>query len=97
MSGSRSIAAPGPIAIVLFVADVELRRSIGELSQIKELPVLTIGDGKGFAQANGIIEFYVAGRADALRHQRGCGSALGLRLSSRLLGLATIIRDGPVQ
>jgi hypothetical protein len=82
---------------LLFVADVELRRSIGGLSQIKEMPVLTIGDGKGFAQANGIIEFYVAeGRmrftinVDAAQRSR-------LRLSSRLLGLATIVRDGPVR
>ena len=86
-----------PYCHLLFVADAELRRSIGGLSQIKEMPVLTIGDGKGFAQANGIIEFYVAdGRmrftinVDAVQRSR-------LRLSSRLLGLATIIRDGPVQ
>jgi hypothetical protein len=82
---------------VLFVADVATRRSADGLGAVKALPVLTVSDGKGFAQAGGIIELYVEGgrmrfliNMDAVERSR-------LHLSSRLLGLATVLRNGHIQ
>lgn len=82
---------------LLFIAGAEIRRSTGGLDDIKSLPVLSVSDADGFAQADGVIQLYLeAGRmrfainVDATEHS-------GLRLSSRLLGLAKIIRTPHVQ
>jgi hypothetical protein len=82
---------------LLFIADAETRRSADALSVLRKLPVLTVSDGKGFAQTSGIVELYAdAGRmrfainVDAVERS-------GLRLSSRLLGLASVVRNGHVQ
>ena len=67
------------------------------LDGIKTLPVLTVSDRRGFSEWGGIIEMYIeSGRmrfavnVDAAEHS-------GLRLSSRLLGLAKVIRNGHAQ
>ncbi|MES1254565.1 MAG: YfiR family protein [Acidobacteriota bacterium] len=82
---------------VLFVADLVTRQSADGLGAVKALPVLTVSDGKGFAQAGGIIELFVEGgrmrfviNVDAVERSR-------LHISSRLLGLATIFRNGHIQ
>ena len=80
---------------VLFVASAEAQRSAGGLAAIKMLPVLTVSDGKDFAQAAGIIEVYVEGGRMRFAINVDAADRSGLRLSSRLLGLAKIIRNGP--
>lgn len=82
---------------LLFIADAETRRSAEGLSVIRRMPILTVSDGKGFAQAGGLIELYVeAGRMRfAINVDAVEGS--GLRLSSRLLGLARLVRNGHVR
>ena len=77
---------------LLFIADAETRRLAAPLGTVKAQPVLTVSDGNGFAQAAGIIELYVengrmhfAINVEALDRSR-------LRLSSRLLGLAKIVK-----
>ncbi len=82
---------------LLFIADAETRRSAGGLGAIKTLPVLTVSDGKGFSQTAGIIELYVEG--DRMRFAINVDAAerSGLRLSSRLLGLAKVVRNGHLQ
>ena len=82
---------------LLFIADAEARRSAGGLGAIRTLPVLTVSDGKGFSQAGGIIELYVEGGRMRFAINVDAAERSGLRLSSRLLGLAKIIRDGHVQ
>ena len=64
---------------------------------IKTLPVLTVSDGKGFSQAGGIIELYVEGGRMRFAINVDAAERSGLRLSSRLLGLAKVVRDGHVQ
>jgi len=78
---------------LLYIAAGETTRAADGLGVLKALPVLTISDRKGFAQSGGIVELYVetarlrfAINVDALERS-------GLRLSSRLLGLAKIVRD----
>jgi hypothetical protein len=80
---------------VLFVASAETQRSAGGLAAIKMLPVLTVSDGKDFAQAAGIIELYIEGGRMRFAINIDAADRSGLRLSSRLLGLAKIIRNGP--
>ena len=82
---------------LLFIADVETRRSAGGLNELKMLPVLTVSDGKGFAQAGGIIELYLEDTKIRFVINVDAGERSGLRLSSRLLLLAKVIRDRNVQ
>jgi hypothetical protein len=90
---SHQEAAQWRACHLLFIADGEVRRSAAGLESLKSLPVLTISDGKDFAQTAGIIELFVeAGRMRfAINLDSAEGS--GLHLSSRLLGLAKIIRS----
>lgn len=78
---------------VLFIADSEARRSVNELLLIRTAPVLTVSDRPGFARTSGLVELYLEGgrmrfsvNVDALERS-------GLQLSSRVLGLARVIRD----
>ena len=84
-----------PACHLLFIAEPETRRSTAGLEAIKTLPVLTVSDGKDFSQADGIVELYV--ESGRMRFAINVDSAdrSGLRLSSRLLGLAKIIRNHP--
>ncbi len=82
---------------LLFIADAETRRSAGGLDGIKTLPVLTVSDGKGFSRAGGIIELYVEGGRMRFAINVDAAERSGLRLSSRLLGLARIVRNDHVQ
>ncbi len=98
--GGHAVAMMRPIVTsawsachVLFIADTEVRRSVNELSMLRTAPVLTVSDAPGFARGSGIVELYVEGgrmrfavNIDALQRS-------GLQLSSRLLGLAKVIRD----
>jgi hypothetical protein len=77
---------------LLFFADRETKQFAVGKSGIVALPILTVSDSKDFSQSGGIIEFYIddgrmrfAINVDAAEHA-------GVRLSSRLLGLAKIVR-----
>jgi len=80
---------------LLFLAESEARQLAGGLEAIRELPVLTVSDGKDFSQASGIIELYVEGGRMRFAINLDAADRSGLRLSSRLLGLAKIIRNVP--
>jgi len=82
---------------LLFIADAESRRSAGGLDEIKALPVLTVSDSKGFSLAGGIIELYVEDGRIRFVINLDAADRSGVRLSSRLLGLAKVIRNSHVQ
>jgi hypothetical protein len=79
---------------LLFVASAETKRATGGLIGIKTLPVLTVSDGKDFAQTGGIIELFVEGGRMRFAINVDAAEAAGLRISSRLLGLAKVTRNG---
>ena len=56
--------------------------------------MLTVSDSKGFSRADGIIELYAEGSRMRFAINVDGLARSGLRLSSRLLGLARIIKDG---
>jgi hypothetical protein len=82
---------------VLFVADAERRRSAVGLNRIRTLPILTVSDGKNFSQAGGIIELYVEDGRMRFAINVDAAERSGLHLSSRLLGLAKVVRDNHVE
>ena len=78
---------------VLFVTAADAKRAGAGLEAIRTLPVLTVGDGKGFADAGGIIETYLENGRMRFAINVDAMERSGLHLSSRLLGLARVIRD----
>jgi hypothetical protein len=78
---------------LLFIGDAETQRSVSGLGGIKTLPVLTVSDGKSFSQTGGIIELYVEGGRMRFAINVDVAERSGLHISSRLLGLAKIIRS----
>ena len=79
---------------LLFVADVQVLRATAGLAAIKTRPVLTVSDGKNFATTAGMIELYVEDKKVHFAINLTAAERSGLRLDSRLLSLAKIIRAG---
>jgi hypothetical protein len=90
-------SAAWTVCHLLFITEAEIRRSADALGGIKTLPVLTVSDGKGFCDAAGIIELYVEGGRMRFAINVDAVQGSGLRLSSRLLGLARVVRNPHVQ
>jgi hypothetical protein len=87
-------SATWPVCQVLFIADAESRRVDRELAAIEKLAILTVSDGRGFSQARGIIELYVENERMRFAINVDAAARSGLHLSSRLLTLARVVRDG---
>jgi hypothetical protein len=79
---------------LVFVPASETRRATPSLQRIRSLPVLTVGDGRGFAEGDGIIGLFVEDGRLRFAVNTDAADRARLRLSSRLLNLSTIVRDG---
>lgn len=75
---------------ILFIGAFEREQVIRVLGLVAGMPVLTVGEGEDFAELGGIIRWYV--RDDRLRLEvnRCAAERAGLRISSRLLRVATL-------
>jgi hypothetical protein len=82
---------------LLFIADAATRRAAAGLSALRTLPVLTVSDATGFARAGGIIELYIEGGRMRFAINVDAAELSGLHLSSRLLGLAKVVRGLPAR
>jgi hypothetical protein len=87
-----TIAGAWPSCHVLFVGGTSVKSAGALLESVRGSPILTVSDQGQFAQATGVIELYAEGdrmkfavNVDALQRAR-------LRISSRLLGLARIVK-----
>ncbi|MCR4373385.1 MAG: YfiR family protein [Acidobacteria bacterium] len=78
---------------VLFISDAEIRRSTEALGRIRARPVLTVSDARAFAESSGIIELYVDSGKMRFAINVDAAERAGVRISSRLLGLAKIVRN----
>jgi hypothetical protein len=78
---------------MLFVSHSEGRALKGTVDALKARPILTVSDGKGFAQSGGIVELVI--ERDQMRFivNPKAAARAGLKLSSRLLGLARIVEE----
>jgi hypothetical protein len=81
---------------VLYLSDAEAGRAAEGLGAIDRLAVLTVSDGQGFSRAGGIIELYLDAGRMRFAINVDAAARSGLRLSSRLLGLARIVRNDDV-
>lgn len=88
----RTDAAANVCELVYIAADLapELAELVGDVSA---LPVLTVSDAEGFAEAGGIVELRRIADRIALRINVDAGRRAGLAISSQLLALASVVSD----
>jgi hypothetical protein len=94
---TRSVDIEGPVHAchVVYVEDADGRRTLQLLERVKDKPILTVSDHNNFARMGGVANLFIEGgrmrfavNVDALQRSK-------LRLSSRLLSLAKIVKDAP--
>jgi hypothetical protein len=86
---------------VLYVADapaagltVEMRKTLDRtLERVKGKRVLTVGETEGFAREGGMIALVHSGDHIQIEVNLEAAQSAGIRISSRVLNLATIVRS----
>ena len=78
---------------VLFVPESEERAAPEHLRRVGALPVLTVGEHDGFAASGGVIGFVIRDDRVQFEINPDAANRADLKVSSRLLQLATIVRD----
>lgn len=78
---------------LLFVDDAAVDERAELLRRVREHPVLTVSDRRGFARDTGIIELYTEDGRMRFAINVDAAQRARLRLSSRLLGLAKVVHD----
>jgi hypothetical protein len=79
---------------VLYVGDSDPARVAATLDEVKNVPVLTVGDGDQFARDGGMIGLFIEDGRMRFAINPDAAQRAGLRLSSRLLSLAKIVKEG---
>ncbi len=79
---------------ILFVSSSERARFRTILESVPSRGTLTIGDTEGFASQGGIVNLKVESGKIRIRINVGVAEQQKLRISSRLLGLAEIVKSG---
>lgn len=94
---TRTVEIDGPVQSchMLYVEEADNRRAQQLVERVKDKPVLTVSDLGSFAQMGGVANLFVedgrmrfAVNVDSMQRSK-------LRLSSRLLSLAKIVKDAP--
>ena len=78
---------------ILFVAASERRHMRAVVDAVLGSPVLTVGDMHGFAQAGGVMNFEIVGSRVRFEVNIEAADRARLKLSSKLLSLAKIVRE----
>ena len=77
---------------VLYLPGANVARALAEVSGAR---ILTIGDGAAFVGQGGMAGLYLEGERMRFAVNPESAARAGVRLSSRLLGLARIVKDEP--
>jgi hypothetical protein len=83
-----------PSCHILFISSSEAPRMRQILRRAHRLPILTVSDAPGFAQAGGVIAFTTEVNRIVLNVNVVAADAAGLNISSKLLRVARVVR-GP--
>ena len=78
---------------VAYIAESEDRRLPQLLRAMRKLPVLTVSDIDGFAEAGGMLALVQNDDRLQFEVNRDAATLAGLRLSSQLLKLARTVRE----
>jgi hypothetical protein len=77
---------------IVFVSPSEKKTLPRILAALEGVPVLTVGDTPGFCESGGIVNLEVQDSKVRLQVNLEAAEKAGLRLSSKLLSLATVVR-----
>lgn len=80
---------------IVYLGDVDERRQTEVLRLLRGQPVLSIGDGEGFAELGGTIGLVLVGDRLQFEVNVETAQAAGLKISSQLLRLARALRGRP--
>jgi hypothetical protein len=78
---------------LLYVAGADADAQARALDQVARLPVLTIGHGEPFVRMGGVVGLIVENGRKRFAINTDAVQRAGLTISSRLLGLAKVVRD----
>jgi YfiR/HmsC-like len=79
---------------ILFLGRYESRRQAATITSLRGLPVLTVGETENFLSDGGMIRFHLDGEKIRFDINLGCADSSHLKISSRLLFLATSVTGG---
>jgi hypothetical protein len=80
---------------VLYVQGLGTKPSLDLLQLLKGAPVFTVGDEESFAESGGVAAFFIDGSKMRFAVNLQSAQRAHVQLSSRLLALAKIVKDGP--
>lgn len=78
----------------LFVAGTEAGRGMAAIEPARRSAVLTVGESPGFSRKGGIIGFVIVDNRTNFEINPDAAVRVGLKISSKLLRLATIVKEG---
>lgn len=78
---------------VLYIGSAEDRRAALSLSRVGTAPVLTVGESARFTQIGGIVRLYTDDGRLRFEINVTRSHRAGIRISSKLLGLARVVED----
>ncbi len=79
---------------VLYLTGLDAGRSQQIVDELKGAPVLTVSDREGFVEKGGMVVLVLDGGKIRFTINTDAAERARLRLSSRVLVLATVVRDG---
>jgi len=90
----RRFAAPAALepCEILFISSSEMTHLPEILHHLQGAPVLTVGEADRFARRGGMIGFYSEDNRVRLEVNRAAAERAGLRLSSKLLAVARLVK-----
>ena len=91
LSSSDGLAA----CHVLFVSSAKAAAFVRLLPSLARRPILTVGETDGFCEEGGIVQFVMRQRKVRFRINVTAAERAGLKISSRLLDLAEVVRQSP--
>jgi hypothetical protein len=80
---------------LLYLSGVTAKQAATIVAGLNAAPVLTLSDVDLFARSGGMVELYVEGGKMRFRINLENTTRSGLEFSSRLLALATLVKDSP--
>lgn len=92
LKGARTRSLRG--CHVLYVGETDQMPIAATLEELKNTPVLTVGDGEPFARGGGMIGLFIENGRMRFAINPDAAQRAGLKLSSRLLNLARIVKEG---
>jgi hypothetical protein len=92
-----TVAGAWPSCHVLFISGTAVKTASALLESVQTSPILTVSDQSLFAQSAGAIELYAEGERMKFAINVDALQRAHLRISSRLLGLAKIVKNEAVQ